>query len=55
MTYTQTQQWRKLQAKIEQTYKAFQTNTDKTKHDKLAQAWQQAIAKEEAFTSKYGE
>jgi hypothetical protein len=53
MTQAQTIQWRKLQAKIEQTYKAFQANTDKTKHDTLAKKWQEAIAKEEAFTNKY--
>ncbi len=53
MTHAQTQQWRKLQAKIEQTYKAWQENTDKTKHDKLAKAWQDAIAREEKFTSKF--
>jgi hypothetical protein len=53
MTQAQTSQWRKLQAKTEQTYKAFQANTDKTKHDTLAKKWQEAIAKEEAFTNKY--
>lgn len=53
MTYAQTQQWRKLQDAIEKASKAFQANTDKTKHDKLAQAWQKAIAKEEAFTAKH--
>jgi hypothetical protein len=53
MTQTQTQQWRKLQAKIAEAAKAFDTNTDKTKHDKLAKVWQDAIEREEKFTSKF--
>jgi hypothetical protein len=53
MTHNQTQQWRKLQAKVEQTYKAFQANTDKSKHNTLAKAWQDSIVKEERFTAKF--
>jgi len=55
MTYKQEQQWRKLQAKIKQAYKVFQSNTDKSKHDKLAQAWLNALQREEKFTSKFAD
>jgi hypothetical protein len=53
MTYAQEQQWRKLQDNIKKAYDAFQKNTDKTKHDLLAKKWQESIAKEEKFTSKF--
>lgn len=53
MTYKQEQQRRKLQENIEKAYKEFQSNTDKTKHDMLAKKWQDAIAKEDKFTSKF--
>jgi len=53
MTYKQTVQWHKLRVKIAEAAKAFDTNTDKAKHDKLAKAWQDAIEREEKFTSKF--
>jgi hypothetical protein len=53
MTYKQTQHSQKLQAKIAEASNAFQANTDRAKHDKLAKEWQDAIDRWEKFTSKF--
>lgn len=53
MTHTQTLQRRRLQDNIVKAYKAFQANTDKSKHDKLAKQWQDAIKREEQFSNRY--
>lgn len=53
MTHSQTLQWRKLQDNIVKAYKAFQSNTDKSKHDKLSKQWLDAIKREEQFSNRY--
>lgn len=53
MTYRQQQQYRKLQAKVADAYKAFQENTDPAKKEKLADAWVKALYAEDAYYSKY--
>jgi len=53
MTPKQTQTMQKLKERVEKTYQAFQSNTDKTKHDALALAWVSATEKADAFADKY--
>ena len=53
MTNAQQATYNKLQAKVQETYKAWQANKDKPQAEKLAAAWVKATEKADAYMMKY--